>query len=247
MENEIKTLIIDDEKNARNALKIVIEEFAPNITLIGMAASAKEGLDMINSLDPDLVFVDIQMPHMTGVELMESIGTARSFDLVFLTAFNNYAHEAFSLKAFDYLLKPIRITDFLSLVERLSQKKEVAAESSHYENLRKNFADRLAIPSSEGIEFITIADIVRVQASGSYVEFFLLNGQTRLFSKNLKAIEKLLYKHSFFRTHKSHLINVNHIQKYAPYKDGGSIVMVDGSEIVLSRRQKDAFMDLYKT
>ena len=246
MESNIRVVIIDDEKNARNALKIVLEEFAPQLQLAGMAASAREGMELIKEQEPDVVFVDIQMPFMTGVELMESFGAVRNFEIVFLTAFNNYAQEAFRLKAFDYLLKPIRIPDFLAVVEKLETHLARPAGQGHLDRLKRSFDDRLAIPSADGVEFITIADIVRIEAAGSYAKVFLLDGQVKLFSKNLKAMEELLQDHPFFRAHKSHLINLRHIQKYAPYKDGGTIIMVDNSETILSRRQKEAFVALYK-
>jgi two-component system LytT family response regulator len=246
MNQQLKTILIDDEKNAINALKIIIEEFAPNLEIVGTASSSKEGLNLIKTLQPDVVFLDIQMPHMTGIELLESIEGEKNFEIVFLTAFNNYAQEAFKLNALDYLLKPINIPDFIAVVNKLGAKQDVKDLKARQENLKKLFSNRISIPSSEGIEFITISDIIRIEASGSYVTVFMLNKKELVFSKNLKAMEELLFKHPFFRAHKSHLINVNFIQKYLSYKDGGTITMIDGSEIELSRTHKEEFVALYK-
>lgn len=246
MDEKIKVIIIDDERSARNALKIIIEEYATELELIGSATSAKEGLEQIKNKHPDVVFVDIQMPSMTGIELMESIGLEREFEIVFLTAYNNYAQEAFKLEAFDYLLKPINIPDFLALVKKLKKQKPIAQNNNEIKNLKNPFLNKIAIPSSTGVEFITISEIIRIEAAGSYTKVFLLTGNNKLYSKNLKAMEGLLTGHPFFRTHKSHLINLSHVQNYAPHKDGGTIVMVDGSEIIISRNQKEAFVALYK-
>lgn len=247
MEARYSTVLIDDEQNARQALRIVIEEFAPQLEIVGIGESAKEGRDLILEKKPQVVFLDIQMPHLTGMELIESIEPEnRTFDLVFLTAHNSFAHEAFKLNAFDYLLKPIHIPDLLSVIKKIEAKHQESQDKLNLDRLRQSFHDRIAIPTSEGTEFITISDIIRIEADGSYVTIFLINQKQRVFAKNLKALEHMLVNHSFFRTHKSHLINVNHIQRYTPYKDGGSITMVDGSNSILSRRQKEAFVSLFQ-
>lgn len=246
MSQSLRAIIIDDEKNAISALKIIIEEFAQNIELVGTASSAKEGIQLIKTASPDVVFLDIQMPHMTGIELLDSIEGEKNFEIVFLTAFNNYAQEAFKLNAFCYLLKPINIPDFISVVNKLFAKRNGVDDVAHFQNLKKSFSNKISIPSSTGIEFITISDIVRIEADGSYVTVHLIGKKQLMFSKNLKAIEELLYKNSFFRAHKSHLINVDYIQKFISLKDGGTILMVDGSEIDLSRTHKEEFVSMYK-
>lgn len=246
MSQQLRTILIDDEKNAVNALKIIIEEFAQNLEIVGTASSAKEGLQLIKTLQPDVVFLDIQMPHMTGIELLESLEGEKTFEIVFLTAYNNYAQEAFKLNAFYYLLKPINLPDFIAVINKLSEKKSSMYFEERQANLKKLFGNRISIPSSEGVEFITISDIIRVEASGSYVTVYMINKKQLVFSKNLKTMEELLAKHAFFRAHKSHLINVNFVQKYLSFKDGGTITMVDGSEIDLSRSHKEEFVAMYK-
>jgi two-component system, LytTR family, response regulator len=242
----LRTIIIDDENNAISTLKIIIGEFAPGLEVIGTASSAREGLELIRTTRPDLVFLDIQMPHMSGIELLETVKDERTFEVIFLTAFNNYANEAFKLNAFHYLLKPIHVPDFLAVLDKLKADKAHGRQEERQRNLKKSFDNRISIPSSDGIEFITIADIIRIEAAGSYVTVYLAGKKSLVFSRNLKAMEELLHDHPFFRAHKSHLININFVQKYTPFKDGGTIVMADGSEIDLSRTNKEAFMALYK-
>ncbi len=239
-----RAILIDDEKHALNSLEIIIKEFAPEIEIVGKASSAKEGLKLIKEKLPDVVFLDIQMPHMSGIELMESIGNNRTFKLVFLTAFNNFAQEAFQLNAFDYLLKPVSIPKFLELAKKLNNNSKYT--KNHQDVLKKSFQNKLAIPSSDGIEFITISDIIRIEASGSYVIIHTTNNKPKMFSRNLKSMEKLLVNHAFFRVHKSHLINLNYVKNYSSQKDGGTITMIDGSLTYLSRKNKEEFISLYK-
>ena len=247
MSEKLKIVIIDDEFSAINALKTIIEEFVPQFEIIGTANSAREGMEMLNNSRPDVVFIDIQMPHMTGIELLQSLDRDIDFEIIFMTAYNNYAQEAFKLNAFYYLLKPINIPDFLPVVEKVTEKKHAAKTENRRTKLEAAFGNKLSIPSSSGIEFITISDIVRVEAAGSYVEVFLISRKSLVFSKNLKSMETLLYNHSFFRAHKSHLININYIQRFVSHKDGGTITMSDGSEIDLSRSRKDEFVSMYKS
>jgi two-component system, LytTR family, response regulator len=246
MTSTLKAVIIDDEKNAVNALKIIIEEFAPAVEVSGTASSAREGLSLIKDIRPDVVFLDIQMPHMTGMELLDAVEGEKNFEVVFLTAFNNYAQEAFKRNAFYYLLKPINIPDFLMVVNKLVSKSTAEENAERQSNLKKAFENKISIPTSNGIEFITISDIVRIEASGSYVTVYLTGNKSHVFSKNLKSMEELLSHHPFFRAHKSHLINISYIKKFTSLKDGGTITMTDGSEIDLSRAHKEEFVSIYK-
>ncbi len=247
MNTPLTVVIIDDEKDAVNALKVVIEEFAASsLSCIGVAHAASEGLQLIKKLQPDVVFLDIQMPHMTGIELAESFDEQRDFEVVFLTAYNNYAHEAFKTGAFHYLLKPIHIPTFLEVVKKLEERKEDKRKKMQQSSLRKAFDDKIGIPSSDGIEFIKISDIIRIEAAGSYAKVFMVNRKPFILSQNLKAMEKRLQHHPFFRTHKSHLIHINYVVKFSPHKDGGTITTADGAETELSRSRKKAFMALYR-
>lgn len=246
MNTVFRTILIDDETSATNALNIIIQEFAPQLQVVGIANSAKVGLDMIHNLNPDLVFVDIQMPHMSGIDLLETIKEPRSFEVIFLTAFNNYAQEAFKLNAISYLLKPIHIPDFLVVIDSFTRKAQLNAQENRKKQLTKVFENKISMPGSEGIEFITISDIIRIEADGSYVKIITTEKKAMLFSKNLKTMEEMLIKHPFLRVHKSHLINVHYVQKYIALKDGGTIIMTDGSEIDLSRTHKEEFIKLYK-
>ncbi len=242
----IKAVIIDDEKNAISVLQAIITEFAPQVAIVGTAHNASEGMQVIKGTLPDVVFVDIQMPHMSGIEMLEILGNDRGFELVFLTAYNTYAQEAFRLNAFYYLLKPIHIPDFLMVINKLGEKRSAEELRQRHDHLKEVFSNKISVPSLSGTEFITISDIIRVEASGSYVLIHLKTGKPLVFAKSLKTMEELLKHKPFFRAHKSHLINITFIQKFISLKDGGTIIMADGSEIDLSRNHKEEFVSMYK-
>lgn len=245
LKDKIRAILIDDEISALNALKIIVEEFSPMIQIVGVAQTSIEGLQLLKTVPCDVVFIDIQMPHMSGIELLQSLQPNINFEIVFLTAFNNHASEAFRLKTLDYLLKPIHLPDYFRVVEKLQEKLETSGvQRSQF--LQQAFENKIAMSGTDGVEFINVSDIIRIEASGSYVTIYGNKILPKVYSKNLKTMESLLQKHPFFRAHKSHLINLTHIQKYVSFKDGGTITMIDGSMIDLSRAHKEEFAKLYK-
>ena len=242
----IKTIIIDDEKNAVKALEVALKEFCPQTEIVGMAYSALDGIKEIQMKNPDLVFVDIEMPNMTGLELIEQFEN-RKFDVIFVTAYNQYAVKAFKVCAADYLLKPINIMELINAVKRIADRKEKSSEAIpliQTEKLKIALSGKLSLPTANGSEYIVIKDIVRIEADGSYSKVYTIDKKMRLVSKNLKSFEDSLEGESFFRTHKSHLINIEHIIKYSPVKDGGFIEMADGSEILVARSVKNILAEL---
>jgi len=240
----IKAVIIDDEKSAVTSIELSLREYCHGVTVAGVAYTASDGLKEITDKKPDLVFLDIQMPHMTGIELLEQIGEAgpRDFDVIFVTAFNEYAVKAFKLNAIDYLLKPISIPELIKAVNKVREHKGAAAATDDkIKRLKETLSGKIGLPFSTGTEFVKIADIIRVEAEGSYCKVITTDGKTRLISRNLKEMQTALEDESFFRTHKSHLINIEHIKKYSPQKDGGDIEMADGSHIEIARASKPEF------
>ncbi|HYG51888.1 MAG TPA: LytTR family DNA-binding domain-containing protein [Flavobacteriales bacterium] len=235
----MKAVVIDDEKNAVISIEIALKDFCPEVEVVGTAVSAKAGIEEIRNKKPDLVFLDIQMPHMTGIEMLEVLGNERDFDVIFITAYNDYAIKAFRLSATDYLLKPLNITDLVASVKRLLERKEkVQPMNQRIQRIKAALSGKLAVPGSNGTEFIALDDIIRLEAEGSYTKIFCSGKKQLLVSRNLKEFQTSLEGEPFFRTHKSHLINFRHIVRYSPVKDGGHIEMSDGSVVDVARTQK---------
>lgn len=242
----MRAIIIDDERNAITALEIAIKDYCPEIEIIGTAQSAIDGIKEIQLKQPELVFTDIEMPNMTGLELIESFSD-RNFEVIFVTAYNQYAIKAFKVNAIDYLLKPINIIELINSVKKIKAregKKNIS--NSQVEKLKIALSGKLSIPISTGSEYLNIHEIIRIEADGSYVNIYSSDSKVRCVTKNLKSFEESLEDESFFRCHKSHLINLKHIAKYSPVKDGGYIEMTDKSIIPVSRDLKNELFQLIK-
>jgi len=203
-------------------------------------------VEVIKDLKPDLVFLDVEMPHGTGFDLLTNF-PEKEFDVVFITAFNHYAIKAIKFSAVDYILKPININEFIEAVNKVMQKRSSSMFRGNenikalLENLKTGVPSRLAIPTSDGMEYLNPKDIIRIEADRSYSWFFITGNRKILVSKNLKEFQDLLSDRHFFRPHNSYLINLRYVKKYVR-KEGGYIEMQDGSEIPISRNRKDLFL-----
>ena len=246
MTKKLKTIIIDDEQNAVDFIFSIIGEYCPGLEVIGKAFNITEGVERIQELKPDLVFLDVEMPNGTGFDLLAHF-PEKNFDVVFITAFNHYAIRAIKFSAVDYILKPINISEFIEAVNRVIQKRTDSTSRNNenfkilMENLKTSLPSRLAIPTSDGMEYLNPKDIVRIEADRSYSWFYLTPNRKILVSKHLKEFQDLLSDRYFFRSHNSHLINLKYVRKYVR-RDGGYIEMQDGSEIPISRNRKDLFL-----
>lgn len=245
MNGKLKTLIVDDEQDAVSFIASIIGEYCPRLEVIGTASSARDGVKIILEQSPDLVFLDVEMPHGSGFDLLQQF-PEKSFDVIFITAFNHYAIRAIKFSAVDYILKPINISEFREAVEKVIHKRNTdqnrnASYTSLLENLQTAQPSRLAIPTSEGMEYLDTHDIVRIEADRSYSWFFLVNSRKILVSRNLKEYQELLGDLNFFRPHNSHLINLGHVKKYIRH-EGGIIEMKDGSQVPLSKPRRDFFL-----
>jgi len=241
----IKTVIVDDEPDAVAFIESLIKEYCPDLEIVGTANSVPEAEKLINKNTPDLVFLDVEMPHGNGFELLRRTRNL-SYKVIFITAFNHYAIKAIKFSAVDYILKPINIEEFITSVRKVKEsivsKKDTTLNfDSLIENLKSALPDKLAIPTNDGMEYLNTEDIIRIQADRSYSWFYMKSGKKYLVSKNLKGYQELLSDRYFFRTHNSHLINLEHVQKYIRH-GGGSIEMTDGSRVALSRTKKDLFL-----
>ena len=246
MNKKLKTVIVDDESDAVDFIFSIIGEYCPGLEVCGKAYDVKEGVEVIRNMKPDLVFLDVEMPNGTGFDLLTYFPD-KEFDVVFITAFNHYAIKAIKFSAVDYILKPININEFIEAVNKVMQKRSNSMFRGNenikalLENLRTGVPSRLAIPTSDGMEYLNPKDIIRIEADRSYSWFFITGNRKILVSKNLKEFQDLLSDRHFFRPHNSYLINLKYVKKYIR-KEGGYIEMQDGSEIPVSRNRKDLFL-----
>lgn len=238
----IKTIIIDDENHNLENLQRLIKNNCPTIQVIATASSVEEGLKVVLKYEPDLVFLDIEMPNKNGFDMLESI-TNINFQVIFVTAYNQYALRAIKSCALDYLMKPVAIPELKTAVSRVarivSNKRENQKLKVLVDNLRHiNQAQKIALPTAEELHFVLISDIVRCKSENNYTKFYLINGSSILVSRTLKEWDDLLSSQEFIRTHQSHLVNSNHVKSYVK-KDGGYILMNDGSLVSVSRHKKE--------
>lgn len=241
-----KTIIIEDENRLREALSIMLEMVAGDtIQIIGYAESVEEAKKMIDRLKPDLVFMDIMLKDGTGFEVLQQI-TFNSFHLIFTTAYEQHAVNAFKYSAVDYLLKPIDPQELKTAIDRIAVLKARMLEQEQISELHTNLSktpDRIVLPTLEAMYVVKLEQIIRCETSGSYTTFFLTDGRKIMVSKPLKNYEDILLPPVFFRVHQSHLINVNAILSYSRE---GMIHMNDKSVVPISRGKKEHFFKLMK-
>lgn len=247
----IRAIIIDDESDARQALRMAIEKYCPGVDILAACSSPEEGLKAIRNFSPGLVFLDIQMPNLSGFDLLEAVGEIH-FAVIFVTAYNHYAIKAIKFSALDYLLKPIDPDDLVSAIRKAEKWQAQQDQAFRYQSLISNIQHqsgnigKLAIPTSEGILFLKTADIICCRADGNYTALYLTGSKNMLVSKPLIDFEQMLGDSGFFRIHHSALVNMKHIQKYIK-GDGGYVVLSEGHHVDVSRRKKEAFLQqLYK-
>jgi len=248
----LKALIVDDEFNARNNLKILIDEFCPELEIIGLAESAAEARIIIEKEKPDVVFLDIAMPKEDGFSLLKSY-VDRTFSVVFTTAYNEYALKAFKENAIDYLEKPISIDDLQKAVQKVmkvhgSNEQITPAELSELvDEAMEDKNDRISVPTRDGYVIIRNTDIIHLEASDNYTMIYLIDGSRHLSSKNIKVYEENLNQEVFFRTHKSHIINVEHHLKEFSRSEGNMAVLTNGINVPIARRKMSNFLSRINT
>ena len=242
----MKAIIIDDEKKGRETLSSLIKNYCTGVEVLDMGGSAQEGYEMINRLNPDVVFLDIEMPNGNGFFLLEKFEEIK-FQIIFTTAFDNYAIKAIKYHALDYLLKPIDIDELRIAVENAKKKSHSLTSATNYaafvSERKLLMTSRIALPIKDGVVYLGVSDIVRVESDGSYSTFYTSDLKKYMVSKNLKEYEDLLPQQGFFRSHKSHLINIKKVKKFLR-NDGNFVEMEDGSVVEISRRKKDDFFQL---
>ena len=243
----ITVLIVDDEKAVRSALQEILNFTFPFVNIVGEAASIPEAVRKIHTLHPQLVFLDIEMPGYSGLQLLDFFNPAEiDFDIVFVTAFNEYAIQAFKISAFDYLLKPVNTEDLKKTLQRYLGKQHRQQLIERVKLLKDSLSDeqsptQIAVSSLQGIDFIQLSNIIVLEASGTYTTLVLAEGDVIVSSKPLGEFEELLKRNTnFFRVHRSHLINLHHVKRLSS-KEADIILLSKGIETPLSRYRKKEF------
>jgi two-component system LytT family response regulator len=246
----IKALIVDDEVKARNILRHYIENFVQEITEIRQADSADSAVAILQHYQPDIVFLDVEMPFKNGFDFLTGLPHI-PFDVIFTTAYNQYAIQAIRFSALDYLLKPVDPDELKAAVQRHCEKKADDEEKQQlYKNLtgnieKKSVKDfRLAVPSSDGVHFFTLEEIIYLEADSSYTHIHLAAKKPFIASKTLRHFEEMLEEFGFLRTHKSYLVNPTHIVRIA--SDNESIILSNSASVGMSRRKKDEVLQQLK-
>ena len=237
----MRTVIIDDEPKSRQTLANFINKYAPTLVIVGEAGCVESGVDLIDKIKPDLVFLDIQMPDGTGFDLLGQIQFSE-FKLIFCTSYDQYAVKAFRFSAIDYIIKPIDPDIFKAAINKIE------ADTTTNDKVKlevldtnKNKIQRLALSSTDGISIVKICDIIRCESNVNYTRFCLQNAKGIIVTKTLKEYDELLSPQGFIRVHKSHLVNIDYIKKYIK-GEGGFVELVDKTKIEVSRRKKEVLL-----
>lgn len=240
----IKCVIVEDDRMSQEALVDTLETHCKNVEVLAVCTTPEEGVKAIGKLFPNLVLLDIEMPGMSGFEMLKLVSDI-DFEVIFTTSYNEYVLDAIRSNAFDYLTKPIKPEELKRSIERLLQKR-VRSRNQKFEQLAESLSTRnknrrIALPISDGYIFIYIRDIMHCQSESNYTTLHLVNGEKMLVTRTLKEIEESINSSDFFRVHHSHVINLALVKKYVR-GSGGYVVMNDGTTINIARNRKEKFL-----
>lgn len=243
---QLKAIIVEDEKHSRETLKNLLEKFCKGVQVIGLASSVKEALDIIPKSNVDVIFMDIELQSGTGFDILTQLPEI-NFEVIFTTAFDQYAIKAVKFSSLDYLLKPIDLEELQQAVEKAKNAKNKEEYNQQLKTLLQNIKQpklsKICLATSEGFEFINTETIVYCEAGGSYTTFVLSEGKKLLVSKHLKEYESLLIDNHFMRVHNSYLINLKEVKKFVK-SDEGYVVMNNDDIVSISRNKKDEFLEV---
>jgi len=241
----IRCILIDDEADSLEVMEMLLKTYCPQVKIEAVCNSAEKGIVAINQYKPDVVFLDIEMPNMNGFDMLEKFDEL-FFDVVFITAYHQFAIKAFRYSALNYLLKPVDPDDLVKTIERVEKKKTTPLKEQmellmqHMRTNEKQTISRIALTTADGLLFVTTADIIFCESDSNYTKVVLKEGKKILVSKTMKEIDETLSGPDFYRIHNS----FNHIKKYVR-GDGGYVVMNDGSTVSISRTKKNEFVELF--
>ena len=242
----LNAIIVDDEPDAIKTLTWEIKNHCPEIHLLGTYTDPVTALRAISQNPPQLLFLDVEMPRLNGFDLLHKLPLI-DFEVIFVTAYDEYAVKAFRINAVDYLLKPIITSDLLEAIKKVKQRiqspsNHTAVQKLPLEKLKKSF-NKIPLANNDGIEFVAPHHILYCKSEGSYT-YVIMENKKSLITKSLREMEELLEEHHFLRTHKSYLVNLSHIAKYVRV-DGGYLIMSNGDKVAVSRRKKEELMRLF--
>ena len=245
----MKAIIIDDEPDCVSILTLQLQMFCPQVQVVAECTSGEEGLEAIRIHDPQLVFLDIEMPNMNGFQLLESLETI-NFSVIFVTAYDKFAVKAFRFSAIDYLLKPTDPKDLIISVERAERSFKL--HTRQLEMLKQQmiagpaqvFPEKIALPYANGVVFVDLKNILYCQADDNYTFFHLVNGQKHLVSKTLRNIQETLPENIFLRVHRQYLVNLDHAAKFTK-SEGNYLIMTNGFQVPVARSQKDRLIERF--
>ena len=247
----IRAVIIDDEHSCIETLAIELNAYCPEVEIIAKCEDPIEGLNVIRQLEPELLFLDIEMPHLNAFDLLESYGDT-DFDVIFVTAYDQYAIRAFDFNAADYLLKPVQKTKLIQAVDKISRRNDHGLSSETLRAIVESIQNsvspspNIALPTIEGYEFVRIDTIVYAEANSNYTNIHLNSGDKLILSRTLKEVESMLTGHHFARIHQSYLVNLGHVRKYIKGA-GGYIILHNGQSLNVSRNFKGRLLEMIRT
>jgi len=245
----IKAVIIEDEKKSRDALSHLLVKYCSDVHITGSAESVKHGIEVVRTVKPELIFLDVMLPDGSGFDVLEKIRDLQ-FDVIFTTALEKFAIKAIKYSALDYLLKPIDVIELKTAVKKVEERKNILSGqnlNSLLENVKNaddNFS-RITFPTGSAFEIVAVKEIIRCEASDNYTNVFLTGDRKFVVTGTLKHYEELLPEKDFVRVHHSHLINMNHVLRFLK-EEGGFAVLSDGSKVEISRRKKEDFLKKLK-
>jgi len=242
----MKAIIIDDEPESIHLLEVLLGKIAPGVELVATCTTPREAIEKIKTLQPDIVFLDVHMPELTGFELLQQ--TVKDFGIIVMSNTAKHALQALKVGAIDYLLKPVQLHDLKLAIEKVSARK--TDHSQQLEMLMNYFKPqqpkvrRIALTASDHLVFVETNDILYCESDSNYTTFFLAKGDKVVISKTLKDVEELLERDDFFRIHASYLINMKHVSKFTR-GDAGYVVMSNNQHLTVSRKRKDEFFEKF--
>ena len=244
----LKAIIIDDEAKARRILESFVTDYCPQINIVGLAEDVVQGVRLIQKQQPDIVFLDIEMPGYNGFQLLEFFDEI-NFEIIFVTAYSEFALKAFQVSAIDYLLKPLQIEQLVKAVEKVEKIKGISNLKERFETLKQNLQGneikKIVVPQIDGNLFLDIENITHLKAEGSYVNIFLVDGSKILVSKNIKDFETQLTEvEGFYRTHRSFLVNTKHI--ISSSNSGFEATLINNEQVNIARERKTDFIEFMK-
>ncbi len=242
----IKAIIIDDEPKSIKILSTMLQEYCPGISVLGVAQRAQDAVALVRQTEPDLVFLDIEMPSGNGFDILDQLRPI-NFEVIFVTAFNDYTLKAFRYSVLDYLLKPVSIMELQEAVQKALRNIQLKNFNQRFDDFIQNLKkpslrmQKIALPAKQGVILVPIPDIIRCEARREYTSFIIKNMEKIISSKNIKENEELLPDDTFFRVHNSHLVNLNYIRVYHRGR-GGHVEMEDGTMIEVATRRKEELL-----